>query len=106
MSRNPARGVQTDAASHGGVRSNPLTSKEVTQPAPRKKARKPAKKKEAKFSLGVKQSDPLGFGLAAIPISNKDKELVAVFLMESLGIQDVDRFMREVHRTDIPTAKT
>lgn len=112
--KNPPRGKQTSAADARGVVSNPLTSKEkVRSPAPSKvgahaKANK-AKKKIVRSktpTLGATQTDSLGYKLAGLPMANKDKEMVARLLHEELGIKDVERFMREVHRTDIPTPKT
>lgn len=93
---NPPKGKQTSAADPRGVVSNPKTPK--TKSAP--------KRKHESASLGVLQSDSLGYKLAALPMANKDKEMVAKLLHEELGISDLDRFMREVHRTDIPTPKT
>lgn len=100
---SPPRGKQTSAADARGVVSNPRTSKQV-KTAPRK--RSTAKKEFKSVSLGVLQSDSLGYKLASLPMANKDKEMVAKLLHEELGISDLDRFMREVHRTDIPTPKT
>lgn len=111
---NPPRGTQTQAADPRGVVSNPLTSKEKKDsPAPSKvgahakaSSKSPKRKVKKSVSLAVTATDSLGYKLAALPIANKDKELVARLLHEELGIKDVERFMREVHRTDIPTPKT
>jgi hypothetical protein len=111
---NPPRATQTSAADSRGVVSNPLTSKEKKpSPAPERtavhvKASKPTKKTRPQktTTLGVTESDSLGYKLASLPMANKDKELVAKLLHEELGIKDLERFMREVHRTDIPTPKT
>lgn len=93
--KNPPVATQTSAADPRGVVSNPVT-----------REKKPTVKKESSTTLGVTVTDSLGYKLAALPIANKDKELVANLLADELGIKDLDRFMREVHRTDVPTPKT
>jgi hypothetical protein len=112
--KNPPRATQTSAADVRGVVSNPVTSREKKDsPAPSKvgahakaSTAKKSAKKESSTSLGVTVTDSLGYKLAALPIANKDKELVANLIADEFGIQDLDRFMREVHRTDVPTPKT
>lgn len=110
---NPPRGTQTSPTDPRGVVSNPLTSREKKRsPAPSKvgahaKASTQKKKKvKPNTSLAVTASDSLGYRLASLPIANKDKELVASLIADELGVQDLERFMREVHRTDVPTPKT
>lgn len=108
-SLNPPRGKQTAPTSRLGVASNPRTSEPV-RPAqaspkpPGRASKKPAKLSKVSFNLS--QADEFGYKLASLPVAVKDKELFAALVAEELGIPDVDRFYREVHRTDVPTPKT
>lgn len=102
--KNPPRGKQTGPTSRLGVASNPLTSKQVSSKPQKPKTVKKASLKDVSFNLT--QTDEFGYKLASLPVSAKDKELFAALVATELGIPDVDRFYREVHRTDVPTPKT
>lgn len=71
-------------------------------------AKAPVKRsvKLSDVSFNLTQADEFGYKLASLPIAAKDKELVAGLIASELGIPDVDRFYREIHRTDVPTPKT
>ena len=75
------------------AKSKPVASKIIT-------------KKVFVHKLNVTQLDSLGLRLAAVPISNKDRELVARTLIDELGIKDTDRFYRCIREENVPTAKT
>lgn len=108
-SLNPPRGKQTGPTNRLGVASNPRTSPQVrpAQPTPKPPGRSSKKAVSlSKVSFNLSQADEFGYKLASLPIAVKDKELVAALIADELGIPDVDRFYREVHRTDVPTPKT
>lgn len=72
----------------------------------RKATAEPETKVVHTHKLTVTQTDDLGTKLAALPISNKDRDLVADVLIEHLGISDSERFLAATRETDVPTPKT
>lgn len=82
---------------------------EPAKPSPKPKTitkTKTVTKKVFVHKLTVAQLDSLGLRLAAVPISNKDRELIARTLIDELDVKDTDRFYKAIRETEVATPKT